>query len=271
MIENDRIPLHVYEDALLDAGKVIDWSYQDDVPYGAFDDWLMQGRTAQEIADKLTELLHEAASAFTVDDIASGFSQPGPDEIWPMAYRVAREIPAAQECHRSRVELLGSSVRISIIKKGLPSKIGALFSREMRDEGGVFIDDKDARHSGITLSNIMPDPEAGQFGPDWHIMQEASGACTLANEKSVCTLPVNLGSGFLILRAYSVRGESPYHFSVMRNNELVYSHWVVASESHLAKIYMEGGEKITIYHHDDEGSSVEVKYFTRLLPRFVSA
>ena len=270
MIENDRIPLHIYQDALFSAGKVIDWTYKDDVPFGEFETWLMEGRSAHQIADKLSALLSEAALAFTVVDIANGFSLPGPDDIWPLAYRVAQEIAAARTDPSARAELLGAGLRASIIKSG-QGQIGKLFMREMRQDDGVLIDDNDARNHNMTLSNIMADPETGEFGPDWHVMLEASGAYTLANNAAACVLPVGLGRGFLVLRAYSVKSETPYHFTVLRNGEVVYSHWVVASESHLAKIYMEGGEVIEIHHHDDNGLSVEVPYFTRLLPRFISA
>lgn len=270
MIENDRIPLHLYEDTLRPAGRVIDWTYKDEVPFGEFEAWLMQGRSAQEISDKLTAMLQEAELRFGPDDVACGFNLPGPDQIWPLAYRIAHETPAARKNLKARAELLGSSLRATIIKSGR-GKTGALFSREVRREGGVFVDDSDARNHGITLSNIMPDPEAGEFGPDWHVMLEASGAYTLANEKASCTLPVGFGRGFLVLRAYSVRGDKPYYFTVLRNGRTVYSHCVVSSESHLAKIYMEGDEAIEIHHHDDEGQPVEVRHYTRLLPRFVSA
>lgn len=270
MIENDRIPLQIYEDTLLPAGKVIDWVYKDDVAFGEFDAWLMEGRSALEIADKLAALLREAEAAFTVDDVANGFTLPGPDQIWPLAYRLAPKIAEAKKDNRARAELLGSALRVSIVKSG-SGKIGALFNRELRQEGGVFIDDSDARSNGIALSNVMGDPESGKFGVDWYVMEEANGAHTLANEASACKLPVGLGRGFLILRAYSLKAKKPYHFTVLRNGEVVYSHWVVTSESHLAKVYMEDGEVIEIHHHDDNGLPVDVRYHTRLLPRFISA
>ena len=270
MIENDRIPLKVYEDNLRPAGRVLEWTYKEDVPFGSFEAWLMEGRTAQECADKLFELLNEAAEAFTVEDLANGFTLPGADEVWPLAYRLPDAIEAAKKDEKARAELFGTGLRASIVKSG-EGQIGTLFSRGLREDDGVFVDDSKARGLGVTFSNVMADPEVGQFGPDWHIMQEASGAYTLANEQAVCTLPVDLGPGFLILRAYSVKADKPYRFTVLRDDEVVYSLWVVSSVSHLAKIYMEGGERIQISHHDDDGLPVDVRYFTRLLPRFVRA
>jgi hypothetical protein len=137
--------------------------------------------------------------------------------------------------------------------------------------GHVLIDDEVALRNRVDFSNVLPDPENGNFGADWYVMPEEAGHYTLANMGADCHLPIDAGHGFLILRAYSAASSEPYFFSVMRNDELVYSHCVARAESHLAKIYLQQGDEVNIHHHDYEGEPVDAQYHSRLIPRFVVA
>jgi SAM-dependent methyltransferase len=271
IIENDRISLPVFERSLLACGVALEWSLSTESLIGTFDKWLVAGgRSISEIADRLSTLIGEAALAFGERDRACGFTVPSSDQIWPLAYKIFDATERGLNSERERAQFFGAALRAVVQKKGKAGRSEALLRRELRIEDGVYIDDLAADEYSIRLTNVLPDPEHGDYGPDWCVMSEQSGF-TLANLKPDCVLHLPSGTGFLVLRVYSVAADTPYAFSVMRNEELVYSHYVAGAESHLGKIYVNDGDQITIHHHDKEGSPLDLPLHSRLTPKFVPA
>lgn len=287
VIENDRIPLSVYERSLLSNGVALEWSLSTASLKSELDEWLAAGgRSASEIADRLSVLIGEAAIAFGERDRACGFTVPGPDQIWPLAYKIFEATGRDLNDERERALFFGAALKAVVQKKGsarrffgaalkaVVQKTGsarrseALLKRELRVEDGVHIDDMAANEHAIQLTNVLPEPEQGDYGPDWYVIPEASGF-TLTNLKADCVLQLPGGTGFLVLRVYSVAAETPYFFSVMRNEDLVYSHYVAGAESHLGKIYMSDGDRITVHLHDKDGAPVDLQMHSRIVPKFV--
>ena len=271
IIENDRISVSIYERSLLSHGLALEWSLSTESLIGTFDKWLEAGRRSiGEIADRLSCLIGEAALAYGERDRACGFTVPTSDQIWPLAYKIFDATERGLKSERERAQFFGAALKAVVQKSGKAVRSETLMRRDLRLEDGVYIDDLAADEYSIRLTNVLPDPEQGDYGPDWCVMAEQSGF-TLANLKPDCTLQLPSGKGFLVLRVYSVSAETPYVFSVMRNDELVYSHFVAGAESHLGKIYVNDGDRITIHHHDKEGCPLDLPLFSRLTPRFVPA
>lgn len=281
IIENDRIPIEVYERALLSAGKALTWNVDVGACVNSFEIWLIEKRpTIEEIATRILSGVEAASAKFSIVDEAGGLNIPHPDQVWPLAYRIYTALSGMNDGDaRAKAKLFGGALKASVIKSGnrgvfqnlLKSSPSGSFRRALRDVDGVLIDDSQAREHGVTFANVLPDPDKGEFGPDWYVMPEDNGSRSLANIGSDCYLPIDCGEGFLILRAYSAAANEPYYFTVTKNSEVVYSHCVARSESHLGKIYINKGDKIVVHHHDKDGLPVDVQFRSRLMPRFVPA
>lgn len=273
MVENDRIPLPVYEDNLLGAGSVLQWSLDSFATIGPWETWLLSKPSAPEIAARLSRDVQEAALSFSARDRASGFSMPTEDQIWSLAYRLDAELNRGamlpSEVNRYNASLFGAALKASIIKAG-SAEPTRLFRRKLRDEGDVFVDDVPTREYGLELTNILPAPKDGDFGPDWMVIEESNGYHSLTDSKASNRMTLNVDcDGIAVLRTYSIAQETPYFFSVLRGDELVYRHCVTSSESHLAKFFVKRGQSIMVCHHDDDGAPVSADMHARIIPRFV--
>jgi len=271
IIENDRITLELFEKSLLGVGHALEWRLDTGSVINDFERWLLEARpSAGAIGEAIKAGVESARAAFDDVAVACDFSLPTDDQIWPLAYRLEAALTAtAVTDDREIARLFGAALRATVVKNGKGLRVGQIFSRKLRENGGVLIDDAAATAEQVNFANILPAPHEGDFGPDWHVMLEENGIYTLCNKLSDCIIPIDLGEGFLILRAYSVKTENPYYFSVMRNNELIYSHGVARSESHLAKIFVMPGDCVSIHHHGYDGLPVDVPFHTRLIPQFV--
>lgn len=271
IVENDRIPLHIYEDTLLQVGTPLEWQLDTGSVIGEFERWLLTERpAAPAIAHRLLSGISDCRKSYLDVDSACGFSLPEEEAVWPMAYRIEAALAEVVETNvSSMARLFGAALRATIRKSGNGTRSQKLFRKTLREASGVYVDDVEAHANGMQFANVLPDPELDNFGPDWHALQEAGGFYTLANAGPDCIIEIDQPEGFLILRAYSVVADKLYFLSVLRNSDLVYSHGVGRSESHLAKIFFKPGDVISIHHHDADGQPVNLPYHTRLIPRFV--
>lgn len=266
MVENDRIPISIYEDTLKAGGDLVEWSIDSRDVIRDFERWLLN-RPASEIVARLTQDLAEAGRAFSERDRLSGFSLPSVDALWSLAYRVEK---LARNANTDRLtgELFGAVVKATLMKPGRP----ALFrsdplKRKLRNVGGVLIDQPADPAFELRLDNLT-DPPA--FPPsDWSCSQTPDGISVFANHAGYASIAAAPMDGVLILRVYSVVGEKPYVFNAQVDGRPVYAHCVVSTESHLAKFLVRRGESVTISHHDQAGEPVQVPMHSHIAPRFV--
>lgn len=279
MVENERIPLEIYEETLLTAGAALQWSLDSAATIGSFEAWLLSRPSAEEIAARLMRDMEDAARLFSERDKASGFSVPNADQIWTLAYRLERElstrVTSTGEANRLNASLFGAALKASIIKTASASVTAnglgsGLFRRKLREQDGVLVDDVATQDFGLELANILPPPGVADFGQDWTVVEEENGYRSLTNNEAFSRIKIDVDcDGIAVLRTYSIGQDAPYFFSVIRGDELVYRHCVTSSESHLAKFFVKRGERITICHHDSGGAPLTAKMLARMIPRFV--
>lgn len=271
IVENDRIPIDIYENAFHGVGDRAEWSLDTGGLIGPFEQWLCSGQTIEAIARELKSRINEAAAHYSAADAAAGFTVPGQDAIWPLAYRInqlLRYRAGASDRARADAQLFGAALKATVVKRGnAPCREG--LKRKLRVVDNVQIDDSANHH--VNFSNSLPDLAECDFGPDWVLVNESNGT------RSICNLGANNNfhspvaqDGFFILRTYSVMQDSPYHMSILVDGELRYSHCVAMSESHLSKVFVRAGQKVSFHLHDDEGQPMNAPSALRLVPGFVA-
>jgi SAM-dependent methyltransferase len=273
MIENDRIPLETYERSLLQVGRPLRWDLDSYSNIGEFEAWLLKGPTEDEIIARLNENIEALSLYFSEHDEWMGFSLPSADQVWTLATQISsfcHHSSQATDPYRFNARLFGAALKASMVKAG-EAPVGALLRRELReDQSGIFIDDSDQRLQGLELTNILSDQRDWKFGNDWTIHHEDNGIITLADNGAFCRLLLsNLPSGLLLLRIHSVADTSPYIISVVLGDRLAYRHNVILTESHLARVYVQSGEDVVIYHHYVDGNPVAKCFNSRIIPHFI--
>ena len=265
IVENDRIPLWVFEDTLERGGKLAEFTINSQSVMGELEKWMLD-KTAPQIAARLIRDTREAAESFSELDRLMGFSVPGPDELWPIAYRV--EHAARQpRTDRSLGQLFGAALRATLIKRwSWPRPASSLFTRPTRTVQGVHLDQPTGAGFEIRIENLLA-PDAFPAA-DWQPIEEPYGK-VVANTGSTGRIDPQSIDGVMVLRIYSIAQDRPYFFSVQVGDRLVYSHCVAVTESHLAKFMVRAGESVLIHHHDEHGRLVDAGLNSRIVPRFI--
>lgn len=265
MVENDRMPLWFYEDTLGKAGAFRELNLDSQIVMTDLEHWMLD-KSAVEIAKRLLEGVSEAAHSFSEMDRLAGFSVPGADQIWPLAYRIERALKEPLT-ERSKAMLFGAALRATLVKDGDPDGAGKpLFSRPMREAHEVFIDRPDSTSFDIQFENILP---ADAFpASDWESFDEPIGQ-VIANRSSDNRIAPPPHDGVMVLRVYSIAGDTPYFFSVEVGDRLVYSHCVAVSESHLAKFMIMKGEAVVVRYRDKDGEPLKTHMNSRIVARFL--
>lgn len=265
IIENDRIPLGIYETALRSIGDIRHLELESGALIGQFENWLLHDHPqANEIASYLIERITTASKHLSSDDAACGITVPTPDAIWPLAYRLADAVKACNpEDKQTLARLFGAALQATTIKRGdAARKIG--YRRELSCEGTVLIDDEAARGVGLSLINVAPAPVSGNFGEDWLPVLETGGHHSLCNLRSDCQLRFYQVTGALVLRIFSVHTGQDYFLSVISNGKLRFRHHVARSESYLALIFVSPGDQLSVHMHMEDGSPFDFPWGTRL-------
>jgi SAM-dependent methyltransferase len=266
IVENDRIPIEIYETSLKQSGDVARFDLDCGGLVNSFETWLLEDRpSAFEIANRLIERVEEAAADFSAVDVACGLSIPSPDEIWPMAYRLEEALKSIDAAsHRDLAVMFGSALRATVVKQGSGNARGE-FRRGLSNDHDILIDDKKSKESGLTIVDVPFDPTSGEFGDDWIPTQEEGGHYSLCNSKSDCELEFYRQNSVIALRMYSVFVGEQYRISILKNDELSYQHQVSRSESHLASIFVSPSDRLRVYMHHEDGSPYELPWGTRLV------
>lgn len=272
IVENDRIPINIYEHSLAIIGEVKMFELDSGGLIGSFENWLLQARpSALEIANRLISTVQDAAADFSAVDVACGLSIPSPDEIWPLAYRLEGALKNIDPSnHRDRGMMFGAALRATVLKRDIACEENtAGFRREVSNDGDVLIDNQRSREAGLSIVDVAFEPASGAFGTDWVPVEEEGGHLSLCNSKPDCELQFNRQNSVLALRIYSVFQGEQYRVSILKNDELCYQHLVSRSESHLASVFVGPFDKLRVYMHLEDGSPYELAWGTRLIVKQV--
>jgi SAM-dependent methyltransferase len=280
IVENDRIPLHIYQREL-GAGEIVEWKLDNAHATGPFDDWLRTMPSAEAIAERLLNDVVIAARAYGERDKRQGLLVPSADAIWPLAYDIARRLEKTELAGDDWSEMLGAALSATIRK---PGKLGWMQrtldrfralpkpNRQLPAVNGVLLDPPQSNEFEVVWENTLPEPEqAAHIFPvaSWSTFREHNGHISLLNEAIVCPIDLAESDGVLILRFYSVATDVPYHLSVLVDGDERYTFCVVASESHLAKVFVRSGQAVSVRHTLDNGEPVLLRHHSRLMARFV--
>lgn len=288
IIENDRIPFHVYQDTLLrDDIEVKEWNLDFGGTVGPFENWLMETMpSAIQIHDRLTGNLREIAGLYTNRDSLSGFRVPTDDELWPLCYHLERslqELATSSDARKKTLiaNLFGGALTATLKKRVTGFKIGrtnapsegSMFKRSLMEDGEVYRDLPRSSNVSLDLENALGEggDVAGFFNQnDWVKVTEESGIETLCNINGLGSIDCKTQDGVLILRTYSVAVDKPYFFDVLVNDVLAYSHCVTASESHLAKCIIRPGAEVRVRIHGGDLVPLNLPYHSRIIARYIA-
>lgn len=271
IVENDRLPVEVYENSLHRIGDVKRFDVDSGGMVNGFETWMLENRpSAAAIADYLISRIESAAADFSSVDLACKLSIPSADVIWPMAYRLEKQLQNLNPSNsRDLGSLFGAALRATVVKRG-HGPIGNGFRRDLSSDGHVLIDDRKSHEAGLSIVDIAPEPTSGAFGPDWFVYQEEAGHHSLCNQRADCELHFPPIASVLAIRVYSVFQDEPYRLSILKNGELCYQHDVWRSESHLASVFVSAEDKLRVVMHREDGTLYELPWYTRLVIKQVS-
>ena len=266
IVENDRIPIEVYESSLGQIGDITRFDVDCGGLVNGFETWMLESRpTAAAIADYLIERIENSATDFSSVDLACKLSVPSADVIWPMAYRLEKQLQNLNPSNaRDLGSLFGAALRATVVKRG-HGPMGNGFRRELSSDGHVLIDDQKSREAGLSIIDVAPEPTSDAFGPDWIAYQEEAGHYSLCNQRADCELQFPAIDSVLAIRMYSVFQDEPYRLSILKNGELCYQHDVSRSESHLASVFVSAEDKLRVIMHRENGTLYELPWGTRLV------
>jgi SAM-dependent methyltransferase len=257
MIENDRIPLDVFEAALPEADRIK--FVIDHKPYvGEFERTLIGFSRdidlESRIATELMARLDQAEKAYSRTDQLLGFSLPRREEVWSLAYIVARSLRALPESsapgYDRAVGMLFGAALTATLRKSSGTESDKLFRRSVVEDNGVHIDRSPAWPVDMEnrlLPAIGTAEAADAFLADaWTPYREADGQHTLLNRHNHpwITLPRNFVGGVAVLRYYVVCPNAmPYVIRILSDCEELWSGVVCQSESQLARFVVPTGAK----------------------------
>jgi ubiquinone/menaquinone biosynthesis C-methylase UbiE len=255
MVENDRIPLAVWEESVAGHER-LGWELTPVV--SGFESAVEAGSgSGPAVAHDLLERALAAAAPLLDERAASlGFSLPDAAEVEALLAR-ARElsgwIAAARdpgERQRRRADAFGAALRALVRKAGNGrAAAGDAFRRELPLDRGIRIDlPRDAAVEigldRVLLPTIEPaaaEALAAVFPPeDWQLYTEGNGVHVEMNRAAHASirLPPRAEDGILLLRLYTVPSEAGVYRVRLAAGEAAESFIVAQAESRLARIFV---------------------------------
>ena len=216
MVENDRIPLSVYLEALPGAQVTLH------PVMGDFERSLL-GRSKEEVAAQLLERL--AGCELSHADQLRGIRAPTPDEVWRMVYRC----DFGARTDRDLARLFGAALEATW-RKPRGGRVSDTLLRRSAPGGRDL----------VSFPDVMPEEHSAEYAacfPGWDSIIEHDKVVMLNTAAAGEVRPP--GKGLLLLRFYSAHLED-HILTISAGGQRLYRHPVVASESHLARIVTDG-------------------------------
>lgn len=270
IIENDRIPLSFYQEALARVGDVLALRCDSSALVNIFEGWLLQERPrVEDIAARLIDDVASAAELYCSEDAICDLRVPTQDELWLLAYRIAEKLKGlVVDRERDVAQIFGAALTATVVKVGVGS-VRSGYRRDLMSVDEIFVDNLSAHQAGLSLIDVAPGPLSGVFAPDWVPVAEDAGHYSLCNQTSDCVLQFRRVNSILALRIYSVFQGQNYVLSVVREGKVCYRHRVARSESHLAIISVGSGDHLSVHMHLDDGTAYSLLWGTRIVLRQV--
>ena len=216
MVENDRIPLSVYLDALPGA------KFTFEPVMGDFERSLL-GCSWEQVGERLIEQL--SGCELSPADKLRGLSMPTPDEVWKAVYRC----DFSAKTDRALASLFGAALTATW-RKPNRGKPGGTLLRRSAPGGRDLVSFPDVTPGELT-------PEYAACFPGW-VGGIEHGKMVMVNTAATNEVRPP-GKGLLLLRFYSAHVDD-HILTITSGGEQVYRHAVVQAESHLARIMTDG-------------------------------
>lgn len=275
MIENDRIPLQVFESAFVDTEHIrfhLDFEAMGSSLDSALLELPRDEYLVERVVGEIQTRLDHAALAYSEKDLLLGLTLPRREEVWALAYNVAdalRSLPAPSDrsYRRLAARLFGAALQATVRKKG-GDESSEMFQRNLPEEDGVLIDHAESWSVNLrgALLPSLSDSDARSVFPseDWELYKEANGVLSLLNlnDHPRIVLPKDFGGGVGVLRYYAAINEGkPYAISVIAEGKKLWSGVACQSESQLARFMVPTGtQELTIALNSLGGDKVEGIY-----------
>lgn len=257
MVENDRIPLALFEEAFAAHGEALERTLSLHGLVGPFERDLLRLRGQGEalraqVLSHLRAAVERARSCCGARERLLGWELPGECEIHALATRVAAllERRPHDDDERWQAELFGAALRAVVRKRGAPgARAAELFRRPMAVEADGLV--RERIEAGSVAAGLgaplLPDLYAALDravldpwfpAADWHHVVEQHGAVSLANlgARGRVTLPEAGVERILVVRYFAVvENETPYRLRIWGAGRLLDEQTVVLQESRLAR------------------------------------
>jgi SAM-dependent methyltransferase len=282
MVENDRIPLATWEQALAGHER-LDWQL---VPVvSAFEVAVETSGGADPAAARVVLERAMAGAAPLLDERARslGLALPTPNDVDALLDRallLAAGIAAVKDPARKaarRADAFGAALRALIRKRGDgKASSGDAFRRELPVDRGMRIDlPRDAAVEigldRVFLPTIHPaamDELAAVYpGEEWQFYTEGNGVHVEMNLGATATirLPPRDEDGILLLRWYGVASEAGVFRVRFTVGPAVDEHAVAQSESHLARLFVPAAsDRIELALIGSDGAPVHLPMHVRV-------
>lgn len=287
MIENDRIPLGIYERAFAAGGEVLALHLEPGAQLGPFERELLalprDAALERRVGEAMLARLRGPAALFGERDVLLGLSVPRREEVWRLAYAVAdalRALPAEDDpAHRPALaRLFGAALTATIRRGGAPAPRPAALFRGAPPplEDGVHVapvapGGSRLRPAAGTLPAVPDAPEAALDAvfprADWLPHLEASGQRTLLNLRGRATirLPRRDAPALMLLRFFAYAKERPYVLDFSCAGRTLCRNLVVLNESQMARFLVPAGDApLEVTFLDTDGQAVEDHVSLRL-------
>jgi SAM-dependent methyltransferase len=279
MVENDRIPVHLYRSVFHKHADALEFSLDHKPLVGRLENWLLsQDPKSASIRDAICSRLREefelAAGHFGTHDRLLGYSLPTECQIQSMGSRTALALNTMQSAGRDTeidmADLFGAALTALLRKKvgGAEQRPNEPFRRALSRNGEVWEEIQSGSSVAAQLGEtLLPDifrrenaEQLAQWFPptDWDIVPEEIGTNSLLNRgaKGEVLLDGLTSDAVLLLRFYAVVNEAgPYKVIVSDGTDVLDEQVIVLQESRLSRsIVRRGTSSVRIEIVDLEGN-----------------
>jgi SAM-dependent methyltransferase len=252
MVENDRIPLSLYQELFDQEGTVLERTLSPDRLMGPFEARLLamtsRGRALErEVRDALREAVAFAQSAYGDTERLLGHRLPTECDVHALASSVARVLER-RDAYASADEwqalLFGAALRAVVRKRSGPQRDVALFRREMITESDGLVREARASALGAPLLPDLPTCEDGAllapwFSPEeWRWYRADNGVRTMANLAPQCRVEIapQTSHTILLVRYHAVvTDDRPFRVRLWAAGRVLADQFVVLQEERLIR------------------------------------
>ena len=267
MVENDKIPLHLYRSIFAEHADVMEFMLDYEPQVGRLENWLLaQDATSPAIHDSICAQLRKefesASKHFGVSDHLLEYSLPNECQIHDIVSRTVMSLNTMQTEGRDKTidmaNLFGAALTAVLKKKTNGSELRPAepFRRQLVQSGEVWEESPSGSNVATQLGQtLLPDifrrENAGKLAEwfpvsDWEIVPEEIGTNSLLNKGSAGIIHLGEldGDAILLLRFYAVVGEAgPYKIIVSDGTHVLDEQVIVLQESRLSRSIVHRGTR----------------------------